>query len=542
MNSTKLHIRKNGIWKTIFPETYTKLVIREDGNIDLETSLKAIESDLKNVISTKLNKKPDGINDIIVDDKLNSVYIPDVIIGQMQYGGTFSSNNIITSSPYAALVGYSLMSIDPNKIAGFYFIYQGPEKEHTFYNDKYGIGDWAVCNGDVIGFEWARIANTDAVTGIKGAAELAYRKGAVNLSPADIGSPTIAEHETEIETRKNEIERLEQYIANDVKSISNITMEYAQSSSTARPNSWSSAQPSPITGYYMHYRLTTTYTNAVPEYQYFYVKNGPQGEPGAQGAVGYSIIEATFSASKSYTLSSWKTYGSSGHTENWNNCTNASSFRINDIAIIKGTISDLDNTDVIILAIVQSVTTNAIYCKSVALVYGSKGSTGAPGTTPTIKVSAGTNIASVGTPSVSASTSGTTTTFTFNYLKGTKGDKGDKGDNSYSSHYRFFFTFNTYKGNCALTINNNSSTPLSSYTSLGTYLFTAGAKNSNNNVLPATGALTDGTTYYIIVGIFGYSNGDCGLSCIKITPTVTQSTSLVIAADSVSNFNSWTQQ
>ena len=63
---------------------------------------------------------------------------------------------------------------------------------------------------------------------------------------------------------------------------------------------------------------------------------------------------------------------------------------------------------------------------------GDKGDTGANGTngvTPTIKASAGSNINTVGTPSVTASTSGTTTTFTFNNLKGAKGDKGDSGTN-----------------------------------------------------------------------------------------------------------------
>lgn len=51
-----------------------------------------------------------------------------------------------------------------------------------------------------------------------------------------------------------------------------------------------------------------------------------------------------------------------------------------------------------------------------------KGAAGANGVTPTIKAAAGSNIGSVGTPSVTASTSGTTTTFTFNNLKGAKGD------------------------------------------------------------------------------------------------------------------------
>lgn len=58
---------------------------------------------------------------------------------------------------------------------------------------------------------------------------------------------------------------------------------------------------------------------------------------------------------------------------------------------------------------------------------GSKGSAGA---TPTIKAAAGANIGSVGTPTVTASISGTTTTFTFNNLKGEKGDKGDTGTNA----------------------------------------------------------------------------------------------------------------
>ena len=58
------------------------------------------------------------------------------------------------------------------------------------------------------------------------------------------------------------------------------------------------------------------------------------------------------------------------------------------------------------------------------------GSKGSAGVTPTVKVASGTKIAAVGTPSVTAATSGTTTTFTFNYLKGQKGDKGDPGVNA----------------------------------------------------------------------------------------------------------------
>jgi hypothetical protein len=46
---------------------------------------------------------------------------------------------------------------------------------------------------------------------------------------------------------------------------------------------------------------------------------------------------------------------------------------------------------------------------------------------PTITTAAGTNINKVGTPSVTASTSGSTTTLTFNYLKGATGPVGPTG-------------------------------------------------------------------------------------------------------------------
>lgn len=55
---------------------------------------------------------------------------------------------------------------------------------------------------------------------------------------------------------------------------------------------------------------------------------------------------------------------------------------------------------------------------------GPQGMPGNNGTTPTIKAADGANINTVGIPTVSANTSGTTTTFTFNNLKGQKGDTG----------------------------------------------------------------------------------------------------------------------
>lgn len=58
---------------------------------------------------------------------------------------------------------------------------------------------------------------------------------------------------------------------------------------------------------------------------------------------------------------------------------------------------------------------------------GPQGTPGNNGTTPTIRVEAGTSIGVVGTPTVKADTVGATTTFTFNNLKGEKGNQGATG-------------------------------------------------------------------------------------------------------------------
>lgn len=58
---------------------------------------------------------------------------------------------------------------------------------------------------------------------------------------------------------------------------------------------------------------------------------------------------------------------------------------------------------------------------------GERGPQGPAGVTPTIKAAAGSSIGAVGTPSVTANTSGTTTTFTFNNLKGATGAQGPQG-------------------------------------------------------------------------------------------------------------------
>ena len=74
-----------------------------------------------------------------------------------------------------------------------------------------------------------------------------------------------------------------------------------------------------------------------------------------------------------------------------------------------------------------------------------------------VEAAAGSNIGSVGTPSVTASTSGNKTTFTFNYLKGAKGDNGSNGTNGTSAGF----------GTPTATVDANVGTPSVTITSSG---------------------------------------------------------------------------
>jgi hypothetical protein len=125
---------------------------------------------------------------------------------------------------------------------------------------------------------------------------------------------------------------------------------------------------------------------------------------------------------------------------------------------------------------------------------GDTGSAGTNGTTPTIKAAAGSNISTVGTPSVTASTSGTTTTFTFNNLKGAKGDTGANG------------TTPTIKASAGSNIGSVGTPKVSASTSGTTTTFTfdylkgakgSDGKNGNDG--------TRGSMWYSGVGITGTS-------------------------------------
>lgn len=154
-----------------------------------------VTSSIQTQLNNKLDVKPDGTNDLIdSSDKINMVYVPDVLLGQMLYAGTFVPSTAVATLTTNAqtILGTTSATItltnDTTAITGykanegnFYIASAGG----TFAGKTFQAGDWLLSTGD----GWERIANTDAVTGVKGNAESTYRIGNVNIT-ADNVLPT----------------------------------------------------------------------------------------------------------------------------------------------------------------------------------------------------------------------------------------------------------------------------------------------------------------------------------------------------------------
>lgn len=154
-----------------------------------------VTSNIQTQLDGKLSTKPDGTNNLIDSgNKVTMTYIPDVLLGQMLYAGTFvpstavatlttnaktklgtSSDTITLTNNTTAITGY-----EANE--GNYYICSA---DGTFASISLLTGDWLVSTGS----GWTKVDNTDAVTGVKGNAESTYRTGNVNIT-ADNVLPT----------------------------------------------------------------------------------------------------------------------------------------------------------------------------------------------------------------------------------------------------------------------------------------------------------------------------------------------------------------
>ena len=96
------------------------------------------------------NYKPNGSTAFLdSSNKVSASYLPDTVLGQLEYKGVWDATSTTTSTPQKGW--YYICSVAGNR-----------NPDGSAASVTYNVGDWAVYNGT----SWDKVDNTDAITGI----------------------------------------------------------------------------------------------------------------------------------------------------------------------------------------------------------------------------------------------------------------------------------------------------------------------------------------------------------------------------------------
>ena len=140
--------------KTAFNKDFATSAPVMDGEATAGISAMVARGDHKHPTdTTRLAAKPDGSTNLIdSNNKIDTVYLPDAVLGQVEYKGTFTpSATAVATSPRKG--DYWIASASGNY-----------NPDGTAFSAGYATGDWAVYNGEA----WDKVDNTDAVTLVNG--------------------------------------------------------------------------------------------------------------------------------------------------------------------------------------------------------------------------------------------------------------------------------------------------------------------------------------------------------------------------------------
>ena len=172
--------------------TYTKVIIDKYGLVTAGEEL--VAEDIPDLSAEYINVDQKGVASGVAtldaNAKINLAQIPDTLLGNVKYGGTFDPATGVCTLVDGKILGedgveYTELTItadNAENFRGYYFLATGSA---TLAGIDFLVGDWCISNGTA---GWAKVDNTDAVTGIKGNNESTYRIGQVNLTAENIGA------------------------------------------------------------------------------------------------------------------------------------------------------------------------------------------------------------------------------------------------------------------------------------------------------------------------------------------------------------------
>lgn len=157
------------------------------------SKISGLQTALNNKLETSLKGAAGGLAELDANAKLLLSQVPDVLLGQVLYGGTVNAQGVATlttnvktklgiATDTVTLVNEAGTSTTYGwvRFEGVFFIM---EADSSFASLGLKVGDWLLSTGTA----WKKVDNTDAVTGVKGNAETNYRIGNINITPANIG-------------------------------------------------------------------------------------------------------------------------------------------------------------------------------------------------------------------------------------------------------------------------------------------------------------------------------------------------------------------
>lgn len=147
-------------------QTIDSIVVNTNKNFD---TLFDYADDVEEVLNTKANASPDGKTPLINNEgKINTAYLPDTVLGQVEFKGTFSAANGVNQvdDEEGAANGWYYICIASGNYNpdGSEYIYNDRDDDAGFQPGGYEVGDWAIYNHGI----WDKVDNTDAVTLVNG--------------------------------------------------------------------------------------------------------------------------------------------------------------------------------------------------------------------------------------------------------------------------------------------------------------------------------------------------------------------------------------
>lgn len=172
--------------------TFSKVTVDKYGLVTAGAQLEAADiPDLSETYVKQTDKgAANGIATLDSNAKINLNQLPDTVLGNVKYGGTFDPKTGVCTLVDGKILGadkteYTELTIDAENAANFRGYYFLATDSATFIGTDFQVGDWCISNGTA---GWAKVDNSDEVTGIKGDKEDVYRIGNVNITAANVGA------------------------------------------------------------------------------------------------------------------------------------------------------------------------------------------------------------------------------------------------------------------------------------------------------------------------------------------------------------------